>query len=137
MSITDSSLRKALVDVLLPFAPDDLRMAGVPRLDRAHERFWLTTAVISPYSFAQRNRRKESAAPPDSIPCVVLKVHGDFRARLRVDSLAERVVREEVCDDRVQELCREVHPGAVTGRKSESCTKEKTIETHRRPKPNV
>lgn len=39
--ITESSVRKALVDVLLPLTPDDLRMLGVPRLDRAHKWFWL------------------------------------------------------------------------------------------------
>lgn len=53
-------------------------------------------------------------APPNSIPGVVLKVHRDLLARLRVNGLAECVVREKVRDDRVQELCREVHPRAIT-----------------------
>lgn len=52
-------------------------------------------------------------------------MHRDLLARVRVDGLAERVVREEVRDDRVQELCGKVHPGAVTGGKSESCTNER------------
>lgn len=52
-------------------------------------------------------------------------MHRDLLARLQVDGLAECVVREEVRDDRVQELCSKVHPGAVTGGKSESCTNER------------
>lgn len=120
--VTESSFRKALVDVLLPLAPDDLRMLGVPRLDRTHERFWLAVKWERKRVSIRDRRKKELDAPPNSIPGVVLKVHGDLRARLRVDSLAERVVREEVRDDRVQELCGEVHPGAITGRKSKSCT---------------
>lgn len=89
-------------------------MLGVPRLDRAHERFWLAVKWERKRVSIRDRRKKEMDAPPNSIPCVVLKVHGDLRARLRVDSLAECVVREEVRDDRVQELCGKVHPRAVT-----------------------
>lgn len=89
-------------------------MLGVPRLDRAHERFWLAVKWERKRVSIRDRRKKELDAPPNSIPGVVLKVHGDLRARLRVDSLAEHVVREEVRDDCVQELSREVHPRAVT-----------------------
>lgn len=117
--ITKSSLRKALVDVLLPLAPDDLRMLGVPRLDRAHERFWLAVKWERKRFSIRDRRKKEMGAPPDCIPSVVLKVHRDLLARLCVDGLAERVMCEEMGDDRVQELCRKVHPRAVTSRNSE------------------
>lgn len=112
--ISESSLREALVDVLLPLAPDDLRMLGVPRLNRAHERFWLAVKWERKRVSIRDRRKKEMDAPPNSIPGVVLKVHRDLLARLRVNGLAECVVREKVRDDRVQELCREVHPRAIT-----------------------
>lgn len=112
--ITESSLREALVDILLPLAPNDLRMLGVPRLNRTHERFWLAVKWERKRVSIRDRRKKELDAPPNSIPGVVLKVHGDLLARLRVNGLAERVVRQEMRDDRVQELCREVHPRAIT-----------------------
>lgn len=112
--ISESSLREALVDVLLPLAPDDLRMLGVPRLNRAHERFWLAVKWERKRVSIRDRSKKEMDAPPNSIPGVVLKVHRDLLARLRVNGLAECVVREKVRDDRVQELCREVHPRAIT-----------------------
>lgn len=65
--ISESSLREALVDVLLPLAPDDLRMLGVTRLDRAHERFWLTTGSQST-PIRKRNNKKKAPHLPIAFP---------------------------------------------------------------------